>query len=65
MGARNNTEKEESAIAKKVNKNYVFNVNSSNTNRPTNPTVETVKSLSKNNSGEERTENCFSIGYCA
>ena len=39
MDARNNTEKEESAIAKRVNKNLVFKVNSSNTDRPVNPTV--------------------------
>ena len=31
MGGRNKTEKEESAIEKQVNKNLVFNVNSSNT----------------------------------
>ena len=43
MGGRNKTEKEESAIAKKVNKNLVLNVNSSNTDRPVNPTVDSVK----------------------
>ena len=42
---RNKTEKEESAIAKRVNKNLVFNVNSSNTDRPVNPTVDNNKSL--------------------
>ena len=42
---RNKTEKEESAIAKRVNKNLVFNVNSSNTDRRVNPTVDNNKSL--------------------
>ena len=42
---RNKTEKEESAIAKRVNKNLVFNVNSSNTDRRVNPTVANNKSL--------------------
>ena len=56
MGARNNTEKEESATANKVNKNLVFNVNSSNTDRPVNPTVYNNKSLSRNNSANERAE---------
>ena len=42
---RNKTEKEESAIAKSVNKNLVFNVNSSNTDRRVNPTVDNNKSL--------------------
>ena len=41
MGAKNNTEKEESAIAKRVKKNLAFNVNSSNTNRSVNPAVDT------------------------
>ena len=50
MGTRNKTEKEESAIAKRVNKNFVFNVYSSNTDRPVNPTVDNNKSLSRNNS---------------
>ena len=40
MGTRNKTEKKESAIAKRVNKNLVFHVNSSNTDRPVNPTVD-------------------------
>ena len=57
MGTRNNTEREESAIAKRVNKNFIFNVNSSNTDRPVNPTVDNKKSLNRNNSAEERTEN--------
>ena len=57
MGGRNKTEKEESAIAKRVNKNLVFNVNSSNTDRPVNPTVDSIKSLRGNNSAEERAEN--------
>ena len=57
MGARNKTEKEESVIAKRVNKNLVFYVNSSNTDRPANPTVDNIKSLSRNNSAEERAEN--------
>ena len=53
MGTRNKTEKEESAIAKWINKNLVVNVNSSNTDRPVKPTVDTNKSLSTNNSAEE------------
>ena len=57
MGGRNKTEKEESAISKRVNKNLVFNVNSSNTDRTVNPTVNSIKSLSRNNSAEERAEN--------
>ena len=57
MGTRNNTEREESAIAKRINKNFIFNVNSSNTDRPVNPTVDNKKSLKRNNSAEERTEN--------
>ena len=57
MGGRNKTEKEESAIAKRVNKNLVFNVNSSNTDRTVNPTVNSIKSLSRSNSAEERAEN--------
>ena len=56
MGTRNNTEREESAIAKRVNKNFIFNVNSSNTDRPVNPTVDNNKSLSRNNTAEERDE---------
>ena len=57
MGIRNKTEKEESAIVKRVNKNLVFNVNSSNTGKPVNLTVDNNKSLSRNNSAEERAEN--------
>ena len=57
MGTRNKTEKEESAIAKTVNKNFVFNENSSNTDRSVNPTIDNNKSLSRNNSAEERAEN--------
>ena len=57
MGGRNKTEKEESAIAKRVNKNLVLNVNSSNTDRPANPTVDGIKSLGRNNSADERAEN--------
>ena len=57
MGGRNITEKEEPAIAKRVGKNLVFYVNSSNTDRPVNPTVESIKSLSRNNSAEESAEN--------
>ena len=59
MGARNNTEKEESAIAKRVKEKLAFNVNSSNTDRPVNPTVDTNKSLSRNNSAEESAEMMF------
>ena len=43
MGGRNKTERVESAIAKRVNKNLVLNVNNSNTDRPVNPTVDSVK----------------------
>ena len=57
MGIRNKTEKEESATGKRVNKNLVFNVNSSNTGKPVNLTVDNNKSLSRNNSAEERAEN--------
>ena len=52
MGGRNKTEKEESPVAKRVNKNLVLN-----TDRPVNPTVDSIKSLSRNNSAEERAEN--------
>ena len=57
MGTKNKTEKEEYEIAKRLNKNLVFNVNSSNTDRPVNPTVDNNKSLSRNNSAEEMAEN--------
>ena len=57
MDARNKTEKKDSAVTKRVNKNLVFNVNSSNTDRPVNPTIDNIKSLSRNNSAEERAEN--------
>ena len=57
IGTRSKTEKEESAIAKRVNQNLVFNINSSNTDRPVNPTVNNYKSLSGNSSAEERVEN--------
>ena len=43
--------------SKKVKKDLVFNVNSSNTGRPVNPTVDINNSLSRNNSAEERAEN--------
>ena len=56
-GRRNKTEKEESALAKRVNKNLVFDVNNCNTGRPVNSTVDSIKSLSRNKSAEERTEN--------
>ena len=56
MSTRNKTE-EESSITKRVNKNLVFNVNSSNTDKPVNPIVDNIRSLSKNNSAEERAEN--------
>ena len=52
MGGRNKTEKEECAIAKRVNKK-----GSCNTGRSVNPTVDSIKSLSRNNSDEERVEN--------
>ena len=54
---KNKTEKEESALAKRVNKHLVFDVNNCNTDRPVNPTVDSIKSLSRNNSAEERAEN--------
>ena len=57
MGGRNKTGKEESAIAKRVNKNLVPNVSSSSTERPVNSTVDSTKSLSRNNSAEVRAEN--------
>ena len=57
MGGRNKTEKEESPIAKRVNKNLVLNVSSSKTDRPVDPTVDSIKSLRRNNSAEERAEN--------
>ena len=57
MGGRNKNKKEESAIARRVNKTLVLNVNSSNTDRPVNPTVDSIKSLGRNNSAEERAEN--------
>ena len=57
MGGRNKTGKEESAIAKRVNKNLVPKVNSPNTDRPVNSTVDIIKSLSRNNSAEVKTEN--------
>ena len=57
MGTRNKTEEEESAIPKRLNKNLVFNVNGSSTDRPVNPTIDDIKSLSRNNSAEERAEN--------
>ena len=57
MVGKNETEKEESAIAKRVKEKLVLNVNSSNTDRPVNPTVDSIKSLSRNNSVEERAEN--------
>ena len=43
MGGRNKTEKEKPAIKKRINKNLVLNVNNSNTDRPVNPTVDSVK----------------------
>ena len=64
MGTRN---KVESAIAKRVNKNLIFNVNSFNTDRPVNPTVDNGKSLSRNNSAENGLKMFFyqllRIGY--
>ena len=58
MGVRNNMEKKkESAIAIKVNKSFAYNVNSSNTGRTVNSTVDNNKSLSRNNSAEEKAEN--------
>ena len=57
MDAKDKTEKKDSAITKRLNKNLAFNVNSSNTDRTVNPTVDNIKSLSRNNFGEERDEN--------
>ena len=56
-GTRNKTEKEESAIAKRLNNFFFFNVNSSNADRPVNPTVDNSQSSSRNNSAEEMAEN--------
>ena len=68
MGGRNKTEKEESAIAERINKTLVLNVNSSNTDRLVNPTFNSIKSLSRNNPAEERADNdvfpsVTAIGY--
>ena len=57
MGGRNKTGKEESAIAKRVNKNLVPNVKSYSTDRPVNSTADNIMSLSWNNSAEVRAEN--------
>ena len=57
MGGRNKTGKEESAIAKRINKNLVPNVNNFNTDRPVNSTVDGIKSLNRNNSAEVMAEN--------
>ena len=57
MDTKNKTEKEEYEIAKRVSKYLVFNVNNSNTDRLVNPTVDNNKSLSRNNSAEERAGN--------
>ena len=57
MGTRNKMEKEESAIAKTVNKNLAFNVNCSNTDRFVNRTVDNKNSLSINTSAEAKAEN--------
>ena len=66
IGARNNAEKEESATARRVNKNLVFNVNSSNTDKPVNPTDDNIKPLSRNNSAEKKGWNWYvSISHCA
>ena len=65
MDARNKTEKEESAITKRVNKNLVFNVNSCNTDKSVNPAVDNIKSLSRNNSTEERAKNDVSPSVIA
>ena len=40
MNTRNKTEKDEQSIAKRVNKNLIFNVNSSITDRSDNPNVD-------------------------
>ena len=57
MGGRNKTGKEECAIAKRVNKNLLPNVNSSSTDRSVNSTVDSIKSLRRNKSAEVRPEN--------
>ena len=57
MGGRNKTGKEECAIAKRVNKNLLPNVNSSNTDRSVNSTVDSIKSLRRNKSAEVMPEN--------
>ena len=43
-------------LAEKVNKNVAFNVYNSNTDRPTNSTVDNNKSLSKINYFERKSE---------
>ena len=57
MGAQSTTEMEDSSLAKGVNKNLVFNVYNSNTDRLVNSTVDNNKSLSKANSVKRRSEN--------
>ena len=46
MSGKNKTGKEESAIAKRVNKDLVPNVKSDNTDRPVNSTADNIMSLS-------------------
>ena len=55
-GHRKQNGKKESAIARKGNKNFAFNVNSFNTDRPVNPIVDNNKSFSRNNSAKKRAE---------
>ena len=57
MDAQNTSEKIDSSLAKKVNKNLVFNVCNSDTDRLANSTVDNNNSLSKTNSVERRSEN--------
>ena len=54
---QNTTNREDSSLPNRVNKNLVFSFNISNTDRPVNSTVDNCKSLSKTNSVQGRPEN--------
>ena len=56
MDAQNTSDIEDPPLAKKVNKNLVFNVCNSSTDRLANSTVDNDKSLSKTSSFERRPE---------
>ena len=57
MDTQNTTEMEDPLLIKRVNKNLVFDVYNSNTDRPANSIVDNIKSLSSTNSVERRWEN--------